>query len=181
MAELTEEIETSIQEAEADQHTEKLGNIFYAMLNGQTVSETVKTSRGDFQVKFPKQKDIINIGRIAAFMRSGIPAANFDSASEYEIQKCATLDVMVSSGPAWFEKARKKDKNFSWRNVPDAHFVDEVYAQALQFRQGIQEKLAGNQKDVSEENAGEDAGGVSAPVGDGLYSGASSSASRDRS
>jgi hypothetical protein len=177
--ELTKDIDNEGQEKAAETAFDgKRDRLFYAMLNGQAVTDTVKTSRGDFIVKFPKQKDIISIGRIAAFMRNGIPAANFDAASEYEIQKVATLDVMVVSGPAWFENAKKKNKNFSWRYVPDARFVDEAYAKALQFRQGIQEDIAGDQEAEPEKPNGENAGGVPSDVGDGVFSGASGSAKR---
>jgi hypothetical protein len=176
---LTKDIDNNEQEKEAEiALDDKRDELFYAMLNGQTVTDTIKTSRGDFIVKFPKQKDIISIGRIAAFMRSGIPATNFDAVSEYEIQKVATLDIMITSGPAWFENARKKNKGFSWRDVPDAHFVDEVYAKALQFRQGVQDDITGDQKAAAEKPDGENAADVSADVGDGVFQGASGSAKR---
>jgi len=164
---------------EQEKGNEKRDKYFFAMLNGEPVTDTIKTSRGDFIAKFPQQKDVISIGRIAAYMRSGIPAANFDVAADYEIQKVATLDVMITSGPVWFENARKKNKNFSWRDVPDARFVDEVYAKALQFRQGIQEDIAGDQENAPENHAGENAGGVPSDVGDGVFQGASGSAKRD--
>jgi hypothetical protein len=157
---------------------DKRSDLFYAMLNGQTVTDKIKTSRGEFTAKFPKQKDIISIGRIAAFLRSGIPAANFDPVSEYEIQKVATLNVMISEGPAWFENARKKNKSFSWRDVPDAHFVDEVYTKALQFREGVQEDIARDQEVAAEKPDRENAGGVSSDVGNGLFQGTSGSAKR---
>ena len=151
---LVDDIDNDVAENQADEEKSKL---FYAMLNGQNVTDTIQTSRGDFFVKFPKQADLISISRIAAFMRGGLPASAFDAVSEYEIQKCATLDVMVISGPAWFENAHKKDKNFSWRDVPDAHFVNEVYAKALEFRQGVQNQLTGNKEIVAENPDGENA------------------------
>jgi hypothetical protein len=149
---------------------EKEGDLFFAMLNGKTVEDTVSTSKGDFVVKFPKQKDVISIARTAAFLRSGIPASHFDSAGDYEIQKIAALDVMVESGPAWFEKI-KKSPNFSWRYVPDAYFVDEVYAKALSFRQEIQEQLRGTKKPKPQNPSEEASGGLPADVGDGLFQG----------
>jgi hypothetical protein len=172
MVKLTEEINRDEVETLPDGKKESL---FFALLNGQTVTETIKTSRGGFEIKYPKQKDIISIGRVAAYMRSGIPAVNFDAAADYEIQKCASLDVMVSGGPAWFESAKKADKNFSWRNVPDAHFIDEVYAKALEFRQTIQKQLTGDREPVPEGINGEDAGGLLPDVGDGVFSGVTSS------
>lgn len=176
---LVNDIDNEGKEKEAEISLDgKKDELFYAMLNGQTVTDEIKTSRGDFIVKFPKQKDIISIGRIAAFLRNGMPAVNFDSVSEYEIQKIATLDVVIESGPAWFESAKKKNKGFSWRDVPDAHFADEVYAKALQFRQEIQDDIAGDKKIVAEKSDEKNAADVSSDVGDGVFQGASGSAKR---
>ncbi len=159
---------------------EKKDVLFFNMLKGQTVKETVNTSKGDFVIKFPKQGDLITIARVAAFMRNGIPAANFDNSGEYEIQKCAALDVTVESGPAWFNKI-KKDPNFSWRNMPDAHFVDEMYAKALSFRAAVQERLRGIQEDGPEDTVEEVSGGVSDDVDDGVFSGVAGKIKRGRS
>jgi hypothetical protein len=174
---LTEEIDNGNEKL--PEETER--DMFFAMLEGRTCEDFIETSRGKFKAKYPKQKDLITIGRIAAFMRGGIPASQFDESTEYEIQKCAALDVIISGGPAWYERAKKKDKNFSWRNVPDAHFVDEVYAKAQQFRQKVQEQLAGHKKPAAKEADRENAGGVPADVGDGLFEGVSSSSQGDES
>jgi hypothetical protein len=164
---LTEEIKQDKSEPLPE---EKKDDLFFAMLNGNTVEDTITTSRGDFVVKFPKQSDLITIARLAAFMRAGIPAGNFDSSGEYEIQKCATLDVIVDTGPAWFNKA-KKAPNFSWRNMPDASFVDEVYAKALSFRQKVQAELRGIEGVADNGTPEEEAEAVPADVGGGVFSG----------
>ena len=156
----------------------KAGDLFFAMLNGKTAQETIATSRGDFTVKFPKQKDLVTIARVAAFMRSGIPASSFDAAGEYEINKIAMLDVMVDSGPAWFNKA-KESPNFSWRDVPDASFADEVYAKALAFRQSVQGQLKGAQEAADGKTDREIPAGVPGDVGNGLFSGVASPAGGD--
>jgi hypothetical protein len=177
MMEYTEEIK---QEKTETLPEEKKDDIFFTMLNGQTVKETFTTSRGDFVIKFPKQGDLITIARQAAFLRMGFPAQNFDSSGEYEIQKCATLDVTVDSGPAWFNKL-KKDPNFSWRDMPDAHFTDEVYTLALSFRATVQEKLKGNQGDGITGTTEEVSGGVPADVGNGAFQGITRKVTRGRS
>jgi hypothetical protein len=150
------------------------GDLFYAMLNGKTVRETVATLRGEFVIKFPKQKDVIAIARLTAFSRSGIPAGNFDAAGDYEIQKCATLDITVESGPPWFNKL-KNSPDFTWRNMPDAGFVDEVYAKALFFRQKVQAEISGNKVPSDSGTSEPVSGGVPADVGGDVFSGASSS------
>jgi hypothetical protein len=173
--EFTDEIKSDREETLPE---EKKGDLFFTMLNGQTVKETIKTSRGDFTVKFPKQNDLLTIVRLAAIMRNGIPASNFDGAGDYEIQKCATLDVMVDGGPAWFDKL-KKDPNFSWRNMPDANFVDEVYAKALSFRAGVQADFRGVKGDANGGTPEEVPEGVPSDVGDGAFSGVAGSNRRN--
>jgi len=174
--EYTEEIKQDKTEPLSE---EKKDDLFFTMLNGQTVEETVNTSRGNFVIKFPKQGDLITIARLAAFMRSGIPANNFDGSGEYEIQKCATLDVTVASGPSWFNKL-KKQPSFSWRNMPDANFVDEVYAKALSFRAAVQERLKGIEEHGDSKPVEEVSGGVPADVDDGLFSKVASKLKRNR-
>ena len=102
--EITEEIkqdETLMEEKRRD--------IFYTLLNGKTVTEKIETSRGEFVVKFPKQKDIMQVERRAALMRGGIPAESFDRNANFDFQKVAFLDVVVESGPDWFNSAKKKN------------------------------------------------------------------------
>jgi len=126
----------------------KIDEIFLLMLSGKSVTETIKTSRGDFEVRYPKQKGLITIGHIAAFIRNGMPPSAFDASTEYEILKCAALDFMVIGGPTWFEDV-KKAPLFSWRDMPDSNFTDEVYAKALSFCTTVKEKL----KEVTEKGA----------------------------
>jgi len=175
--ELTKEIEQERTEAMSEQ---KQGDLFFAMLKGNTVQETVTTSRGEFIIKFPKQSDIITIARMAAFMRAGISARDFDATGEYEIQKCATLDLIVTSGPAWFNKI-KENPDFSWRDMPDANFTDEVYAKALSFRQDVQAELRGIERDAN--NGIDEKGSEAIPsnVGSGLFSGTKRTVKRNRS
>jgi len=175
--EFTDEIKSDKEEPLSEGQKE---DIFFTLLNGQTIKDTIQTSRGEFVVKFPKQNDMITIARGAAIMRTGIPAGNFDGTGEYEIQKIATLDVMVDSGPAWFNKL-KKDANFSWRNMPDANFVDEVYAKALSFRQEIQAELRGITPNRDRGDTEKVSEGVPPNVGGNLFSGIAGKIKRGRS
>jgi hypothetical protein len=74
---------------------------------------------------------------------------------------------MIESGPAWFENAKKEIKSFSWRDMPDADFIDEVYALAYSFRQTVQGKF--KRPDIKA--AGKDERkSVETSVDDGLFS-----------
>jgi hypothetical protein len=175
--EFTDEIKSDKTEPISEQ---KKDDYFFTMLSGKTVKEMISTTKGDFEVKFPKQNDLITIARLSAFMRAGMPAGSFDASGEYEILKCATLDTIIDNGPPWFNKI-KKDPDFSWRNMPDANFVDEVYAKALSFRKRVQAKLRGDKEVITAETPEKASGNVSADVGDGVFQGVAASTKRGRS
>ncbi|GHT84354.1 hypothetical protein FACS1894137_07280 [Spirochaetia bacterium] len=162
------EVTEEIREEEGSENSDDL---FFQLLNGKTVREKIPTTRGEFMVKFPKEKDIERIGILVAQRRMGVPAASFDVNTENSIYKCVVLDVIVEGGPAWFENAKKKNVNFSWRDMPDVDFIDEVYTLAYSFRQTVQAKF----KRPDKAPAGEDGKpGVENDVGDGIFSGVAS-------
>jgi hypothetical protein len=169
---LTDDVASEAAEALPEERSEEL---FYALLNGRAATEKIGTSRGEFTVKYPKQRDILNIYRLAALARGGVPAGAFDANAEYEIQKCAALDVMVVGGPDWYESAKKKDRNFTWKDAPDAGFTDELYAKALSFRVEMQKQLQGDTGKPGEVDVGQ---GVQTAVGDGVFAGTSGTAKR---
>lgn len=144
-------------------------DIFYKLLSGETVQETIHTSRGDFVVKYPKQKDIMYIDRRVAALRGGLPADSFDNAATFSMQKVAFLDVVVVSGDKWFESIKRKNGSFSWAEVPDVNFIDEVYTKAWLFRTSVQEKF--QRKNNAANSGSSDKQNVSDDVGNGLFDG----------
>lgn len=162
--EITEEIkQAEIFDAERQE------DIFYSLLNGKTVKETIETSRGKFVVKFPKQKDLIAIDRRVAVMRGGIPAMNFDDNANFNLQKVAFLDVVVESGEEWFNNLKKKNENFSWGEMPDVDFINEVYIKAWSFRSKVQDNFRHDEGKT--DNGAADKKNVQDSVGDGVFSG----------
>ncbi|GHU10569.1 hypothetical protein FACS1894151_10040 [Spirochaetia bacterium] len=161
------------EEIREEGDTENTDDLFFQLLNGKTVREKITASRGEFTVKFPKEKDIERIGILVAQRRMGVPAASFDTNTENSIYKCVVLDVIVEGGPAWYENAKKKNANFSWRDMPDTDFIDEVYALAYSFRQTVQAKFKRPDKTPDGGNGRES---VEEDVGDGLFSGIASPA-----
>ena len=169
--ELTDEIEQQEVFDEAKQE-----DIFYSLLNGKTVKETIETSRGKFVVKFPKQKDLLYVDRRVAAMRGTIPAASFDEAANFALQQVAYLDVVVESGEAWFNNL-KKNKNFTWGDMPDVDFVNEVYVKAWSFRNKVQAHFAENAANT--DRAAVEQKNIPEAVGDGLFSDVAGSTQRD--
>ena len=155
---------------------EKQRDIFYTLLNGKTVTEKIETSRGEFVVKFPKQKDIMQVERRAALLRGGIPAESFDKNANFAFQKIAVLDGVGESGPDWCNRAKKRSENFTWGDMPDINFIDEVYVKAWTFRNEVQEKFGRNEKEADGGNF--DRKDVQNDVGDDLFSGVAGSNTR---
>lgn len=173
--EITDEIKSKDTALDAENERD----IFFAMLNGQTIKETIDTTRGQFVVKFPKQKDMLAIDRRIAAMRLGLNAASYDDAGNFNIQKVAFLDTVVESGPAWYEAIKKKNVGISWGDMPDTTFVDEVYVKAWTFRGKVQDKLKVSNTNADTNTPLENGQQrVDAPVGDGVFQAVAASSSR---
>ena len=116
-------------------------DMFNSIVLGKDVTETIKTSRGDFKIKFPRARDIQQIGRLQALRLNGISIECFDKNVLALIQEIATLDVVVLEGPTWYENAKKENMNFSWLDIPSQAFIQEVYAKAYEFRLKVQKLI----------------------------------------
>ena len=109
---------------------------------GKDVTEVIKTSRGDFKIKYPRMKDLEAIGRKAAIKTNGIPVSSFDSATYNLIQQIAALDVFNGSR---FQNAKRTRANFGFGDIPDQDFIQEVYTSVYTFRYKVQEQIRQNQ------------------------------------
>lgn len=146
------EIEKLEKEPEELDEVQKV-DLFNSIVMGKDVTEVINTSRGDFKVKFPRARDIQQIGRLQALRLNGIPIECFDRNVLALIQEIATLDVVVIDGPAWYKNAKKENVNFSWLDVPSQSFIQEVYAKAYEFRLKVQKQLESNNKEGNSEMA----------------------------
>ncbi|MDR3130296.1 MAG: hypothetical protein LBU18_01990 [Treponema sp.] len=148
---------------------EEKDDFFTKMVMGKDVTEEIKTSRGTFTVKYPKPKDTIAIGRIAAYRRNYKPVEAFDAASENDNIMTATLDVLVVSGPEWYENAKKMNKFFSFTEAPSRKFLAEFYGKVYSFRDKVEECIdegeAPADRRVSAETGADD------PVDGGAFGG----------
>lgn len=143
----------NIEQKEEGLNEEQRTDMFNSIVMGKDVTEIIKTSRGNFKVKYPRARDIQSIGRLQAYRLNGIPAESFDKTILVFIQEVATLDVLVIDGPAWYQNAKKENVNFSWLDIPSQAFIQEVYAKAYDFRLKVQELI---ESDGKERNSGVD-------------------------
>lgn len=142
-----EKLETRNEELNENQRTD----LFNSIVMGKDVTEVIKTSRGDFKVKYPRARDIQQIGRLQAYRLNGIPAECFDKNVLFLSQEIATLDVVVIEGPAWYENAKKENTNFSWLDIPSQSYIQEVYSLAYEFRLKVQKCIESDGKDRDKE------------------------------
>jgi hypothetical protein len=120
---------------------EEKDDFFTKMVMGKDVTDEIETSRGTFTVKYPKPKDMIAIGKIAAYRRNYKPVEAFDVTSENDNIMTATLDVVVVSGPEWYENAKKINRFFSFTEVPSRKFLAEFYGAVYSFREQVEKRL----------------------------------------
>jgi hypothetical protein len=143
---------------------EEKDDFFTKMVMGKDVTDEIETSRGMFTVKYPKPKDMIAIGKIAAYRRNYKPVEAFDVSSENDNIMTATLDVVVVSGPEWYENAKKINKFFSFLEVPSRKFLTEFYGKVYSFREQVEKCLdegeaPANQRILAETGAHDDVDG----------------------
>lgn len=127
-------LEKEIGEAQKD-------DLFGNIIRGKDVTEMISTSRGDFKVKFPRARDLETIGRVLAFRLKGLNVHSIDPNVYALMQQIATLDVVVLSGPSWYENAKKEGNFTTWGDVPTQSFIQEVYGKAYTFRDKVQTEL----------------------------------------
>jgi hypothetical protein len=151
---------------------EERDDFFTKMVMGKDVTEEIKTCRGTFTVKYPKPKDVIAIGKIAAFRRNYKPTEAFDVVSENENIMTATLDVVVVSGPEWYENAKKVNKFFSFMEVPSRTFLSELYSKVYSFREQVEKCVDEGETPAGERLPAED--GAHDDVDGGAFGGLAS-------
>ena len=139
---------------------EQRDDLFTKMVMGKDVTEETETSRGRFILKYPKAADHMRIGRIAAARRNHKPVGSFDDGAESVNIMASTLDVVVVSGPKWYEAAKKANENFSFMEVPSRAFLAELYGKAYSFREKVERRLdqaegAADQRVPAEEGVGD--------------------------
>ncbi|MGL4981268.1 MAG: hypothetical protein ACRC4W_00160 [Treponemataceae bacterium] len=160
-------------ESEEEISIDEQDDIFYALLRGKNITETVKTSRGRFKIKFPIQKDLITINRLVASMRNGVPCTSFDVDANFMMYKIAFLNIVVIDGENWFVKLKKQYKNETWEEVPDTNFIDEIFVMAYSFRNEIESRIGKNETNP-DESVHMEQQGVQEAVVNGLFDGVGS-------
>lgn len=117
-------------------------NYFEKILNGEMITEDVKTNRGVFTIKNLTSKDHIKIAVAKSKMLQGANLETIDSLSAFLVEQIAVCDIAIVKAPAWWKGAE---------NCPDDTVLDGIYRGCLSLNKKIQ-------KTMSDEESGEDAG-----------------------
>jgi hypothetical protein len=157
---------------------EQRDDLFTKLVKGKDATEEVETRQGKFTVKYPKAEDLIIIGKIAASRRNYRPVEGFDAETEMVNMMVSTLDVVVVSGPKWFEDAKKANANFSFMEVPSRAFLAELYGKAYSFREKVERRL--NEAEGSADSRIPSEKGDDGPVDGGAFGGSLQRAGRFR-
>lgn len=136
-----EVVDEIIKEEVEEFPKEKADDFFMQLVRGKDVTEVIETSRGKFTVKYPKQKDLIAIGRLTARNHMGIPVECFDPETETKIKEISTLEIVVVDGPDWWKNAKEENKNWNWGYVPDETFMNELFLKAYEFRRKVDDNF----------------------------------------
>lgn len=121
---------------------EKKDDLFTDMIMGNDATDEVETSRGKFEIKYPRAADIVMIGNLTAFRRNYKPVESFDAETEMVNVMASTLDVVVVAGPPWYEEAKKANQQFSFLEVPSREFLAELYSKAYSFRGKVEQRFS---------------------------------------
>lgn len=171
------QITDEVQEEKKELSDEQSKDIFYAIVMGKQITKVIHTSRGDFTVKFPKEKDRAAIELLEASRRGGFAVETFTPTANSRLNEIATLDVVVIDYPTWFKAAKERNKKFSWGDVPDTEFVDSIFVEAWTFFQAVQSRFTDSKESESTKSA--ESEDVSETVGGGLFSGVAGTSKRD--
>ena len=171
------QITDEVEEKEKELSDEQKDELFYAIIMGKQITKVIHTSRGDFTVKYPKEKDRAAIDLLEASRRKGLPVGSFSPIANSRLNEIATLDVVVIDGPGWYKNAKERNKKFSWGDMPDTEFVDSIFVEAWTFFQTVQSRFSENKE--SENTKPADKENLPETVGGGLFSGVATTGKHD--
>lgn len=118
-------------------------NYFEKILNGEMITEEVKTKRGVFTIKNLTSKDHIKIAVAKSKMLEGANLDTVDNLSAFLTEEIAVCDVTIVKAPAWWKGAE---------NCPDDSVLSAIYRGCLSLNKKIQQAMSDEE---SGKNVGE--------------------------
>lgn len=98
-----------------------------AILEGKAITETVKTRRGDFVIKYPSPRDLREVELKIADMLRGKPAESFEKEKLANFRLYAALDVCIIEAPEWWYGLESAE------DCPDDDLVLKLFGRYLRL------------------------------------------------
>ncbi|RLE46002.1 MAG: hypothetical protein DRJ31_10545, partial [Candidatus Methanomethylicota archaeon] len=110
-------------------------DVLESILNGEQITEEIKTKRGVFVIALPLPKDIRNIEIEIARRLDGYPENQFSSDMLMKFRVYASLDTVIIKAPDWWNKLESAE------DCPDDSLISFLYRRYLRFYQETQKKI----------------------------------------
>lgn len=110
-------------------------DVLESILNGERITEEIKTKRGKFVIALPLPKDIRAIEVEVARKMEGLPESQFQRDSISNFRAYSTLDIVVIESPEWWQNLESAE------DCPDDALIMELYRGYLSFYRETQRKI----------------------------------------
>lgn len=111
-------------------------DIIGTLLSGESITTNLDTPYGVFEFAFPSGKDQLDISYRKAQYLNGYPLTAFDVVRLSLFERWATLDVLIVSKPAQFEKLS------CWADFPDQGLVEDLFERGSLFCKEIRGQIS---------------------------------------
>lgn len=124
---------------------------FNFLLSGKKLTRKLKTHRGVFTITFPLPSDLRKIEYRLADMLDGRSVTSFTSRALSDMKAYATLDVVITDGPAWWKALEAADQ------CPDDSLIEKLYRGYLRHYRKVQKALSSDEpgEDVGDDILGD--------------------------
>jgi len=135
--------------------------LFDKLVAGEQITETIETSRGTFEIKYPLGIDFVEINKRKAILRGSVAPEMFNRAEDLDLEAYATLDQVVVTSPDWWKKLK------SSIHCPDQKLITDLYRRYLRHYEKVQQSISTPGPDDGKGKTQDD----DKVVGDGPFSG----------
>lgn len=114
-------------------------DLFEKLINGETITEEIKTRRGIFKIKYPLGEDLIKITKRKSELLDGIDVNKVQKEDISNADVFATLDVVIVEAPEWWKKIKTAAR------CPDLTILLDLYRGFLRFYEETQRSIQAEQ------------------------------------
>lgn len=106
--------------------------LFEKLLNGEEITEIVKTKRGDFKIKYLDHSGTLEVARRKSKLLKDMDLSTLDNLSAFLIEEIAVCEVCIVDSPSWWKGAQM---------CPDHAVLADLYRGYLRLNEKILGKI----------------------------------------